>query len=107
MNFRQRLLGLFASEGNRVIFLFLGTLFLLGTVLVLLATVAAAYTGDWSLPGLVATFMLFILLRTLLFSVPILIGIIMVWTGYKVLFKKRSKKGKNEASPNGEQLGRN
>jgi hypothetical protein len=31
----------------------------------------------------------------------------MVWTGYKILFKKRPKKGKNEASPNGEELGRN
>ncbi len=107
MDFRRRLSGVFASESTRVFFLFLGALSLAGAILLLLATIAAAYTGNWSLPGLVAAIMLLVLLRTLLILGlafgPVLIAIIMVWTGYKILFKKRSKKDLNEVSSDGEQ----
>jgi len=77
---------------------------LVATILLVLATIVAAYTGDWSLPGIAAAIMLFILLRTLLIVVfifwPILIAIIMVWTGYKVLFKKKSsERQSSEESP--------
>ncbi len=88
------------------------------TILLLGATIAAAYTGDWSLPGFAArgvllffAIMLFFIVHTFLILVfvfwPILIAIIMVWTGFRVLFKQRSKKGKNEAPPGGEQPGTN
>ncbi len=111
MGFRRRLSGVFASESARVVFSFLGILLLLATILVVLATIAAAYTGDWSLPGTVAVLILYIVLRTLLilglFFGPALIAAIMVWTGYRFLFKKRSKNDFNKASSNEEQPGRN
>jgi hypothetical protein len=85
----------FASESARVIFSFLGILLLLSIILVVLATIAAAYTGDWSLPGTVTVLILYIVLRTLLIGGivfgPALIAAIMVWAGYRLLFKKRSK----------------
>ncbi len=111
MDFRRRLSGAFASEWSRVIFLFLGAMSLAATILLLFATIAAAYTGDWGLPVLVAAVMLFFVLRTLLILGlvfgPALIAAIMVWTGYKILFKKRSKKDLNEVSSDGEQHKRN
>lgn len=51
--------------------------------------------------------MLYFLLRALLVLVlffwTVLMAIIVVWTGYRLLYE-RSKKAKNEASPRGEWL---
>jgi len=81
------------------------------------ATIEAADTGDWNLPGAVAALILFValfaifmLIRALflwvLFFWPVLIAVIVVWAGYRLHFEK-SKKSKNEGSSNGEQPGRN
>jgi uncharacterized membrane protein len=113
MKFRQRLSGLFASDGARAIFTFVGILAVVVAVVLFLATVAAAITGNWSLPGVVASIIFFVailsgyflfraLLLLVLFFFPVLIAIIVTWTGYRTLIE-RSKKAKNEASSNREQ----
>jgi predicted membrane protein len=111
MNLSQRLSRVFASESIRVVLSFLGILLLLSIILVVLATIAAAYTGDWSLPGAVAVIILYVVLRTLLIGGlvfgPAFLAAIMVWTGYRVLFKKQPNKGKDEASAKGVQPVRN
>lgn len=82
-----------------------------------MATIAAAYTGDWGLPGRVAAFILFVavlsvyflfsaLLLLVLFLWPYLIASIVIWAGCKVLIW-RSKKAKTEASSKGAQPGTN
>ena len=70
-------------------------------ILVLMVAIVAAYTGDLYLAEVLVLVMISMLLRLLLIAVvffwPIWIAIIMVWTGYLVLFKKRSeKKGATE-----------
>lgn len=97
MDSRKYLRRFFASEWTRVF----GPAFV---VFVLLAVGAAAYTGDWNLPLLLALLMVIFLFRIVLIAViyfwPILIAIVMVWTGYTVLFKKKPKKESNETSSN-------
>jgi len=75
-------------------------------MLVLLVAIVAAYTGDLYLAGILVLFIISMLLRLLLIAVvffwPIWIAIIMVWTGYWVLFKKQSEKKSNGPSSNEE-----
>ncbi len=75
-------------------------------MLVLFVAIVAAYTGDLYLAGVLVLFIISMLLRLLLIAVvffwPIWIAIIMVWTGYWVLFKKRSEKKSNGPSSNEE-----
>lgn len=117
MTLRRRLLGAFASESARAIFLFLGIMSVVVAIVLVSATIVAAYTGDWSLPGVVAALILFVaavsvfflfraLLLLVLFLWPLLIAIIVVWAGCRVLIE-RSKKTKTGASSNREQPGRN
>jgi predicted membrane protein len=107
MDFRRRLSGVFASESARAIFSFLEIMFVVAATLLFSATIVAAYTGDWNLPGavaylilFVAAFAIFMLIRLLflfvLFFWPVLIAIIVIWAGHRVLLE-RSKKAKNEA----------
>jgi predicted membrane protein len=61
----------------------------------LLATVAAAYTGEWNLPALLALIIVLFVIRAVLilflFFTPVPVGIIAAWACYW-LFKKRSRK---------------
>ena len=72
-----------------------------------MATVAAAFTGDWNIPVFLAVIIVFIFLRIIIIAVfffwPVWIAVIMVWTVYKVLFKKKSKKESSESPSNTEQ----
>jgi predicted membrane protein len=99
MDSRRYLRRFFGSEWSRIFGPALGTFVLLGVG-------AALYTGDWSLPWLFAIIMIVILFRVVLIGViffwPIWIAIIMVWTGYRVLFKKKPKKESKETSANDE-----
>ena len=113
MEFHRRLLGVFASESARAIFLLLGIMSLVAAIVLIMATIDAAYTGDWGLPGRVAAFMRFVaalsifflfqaLLLLALFFWPFLIAIIVIWAGLRILIE-RSKKAKTEVSSNNEQ----
>ena len=94
MDLRRRLSRLFGSVWARFVGLYFG-------ILVLMVAIVAAYTGDLYLAEVLVLVMISMLLRLLLIAVvffwPIWITIIMVWTGYWVLFKKRSEtKSKTE-----------
>ena len=99
MDLRRRLSRLFGSVWARFVGLYFG-------ILVLMVAIVAAYTGDLYLAEVLVLVMISMLLRLLLIAVvffwPIWIAIIMVWTGYLVLFKKRSEKRSNGASSNEE-----
>jgi predicted membrane protein len=110
MNFRRCLSRPLASESARAVFLLLGIMSVVAASILFSATVVAAYTGDWGLPGRVAAFMLFVaavgiiilvgaLLSLALFFWPFLIAIIVMWAGYRLLYE-RAKMAKNEASSN-------
>ena len=97
--------------------MFLGIISIVTAILLVSATIVAAFSRDWSLPGVVAALILFVaalslyflfgaLLLLVLFFWPFLIAIIVMWAGFRVLIE-RSKKGKNGASSNGEQPGGN
>ena len=60
MGFGLRLLGMFASESFRAIFLFLGIMSVVVAIALVSATIVAAYTGDWNLPGVVSALVLFV-----------------------------------------------
>jgi predicted membrane protein len=100
MDFRRRLSGLFASELIRFAGATLGLLFLL-------ATLAAVFTGDWNIPLFLAVIIVFIFLRIIILAViffwRIWIAIIIVWRGYKIPFKKKSKEESNGDPSNTEQ----
>src|SRR5437867_11085562 len=93
MDLRRRLSRLFGSVWARFVGLYFG-------ILVLMVAIVAAYTGDLYLAEVLVLVMISMLLRLLLIAVvffwPIWIAIIMVWTGYWVLFKKRSEKRATE-----------
>jgi hypothetical protein len=69
-------------------------------LLELLATIAAAYTGEWNLPALLALIIVLFVFRAVLivflFFTPVPVGIIAAWACIW-LFKKRSKKENRQA----------
>jgi uncharacterized membrane protein YdbT with pleckstrin-like domain len=94
MGSRHRLSKLFRSQGAGLTGLFFA-------YVAYLAFIAASWTGDSAIPGLVTVFMIVILVRMAVIAViawPILIAAIMVWTGYNFLLKKRMAKNSCEAS---------
>jgi ABC-type multidrug transport system fused ATPase/permease subunit len=116
MMFRRRLSGLFASQAMHNVFLFFGIMSLAAAILLVGATIAAAFTGDWNLPGRVAAFILFVALvgififagalLILAFWVwPFLVVVILIWAAH-VIHMDRSKKRKDEDSSNEQQPGR-
>jgi predicted membrane protein len=76
-------------------------------LLELLATVAAVYTGEWSLPAFLPFLIVFFAFRVVLiiflYFTPVPVAIVAVWACYW-LFKKRSKKetiqGQNDQRTN-------